>query len=341
MKILVTGGMGFIGSHTVIELFNAGFEPIIIDTLENSNADVLVGLERIAGKRFPFYKGDCRDSQLLREIFAEHKPNAVIHFAAYKAVGESVEQPLKYYHNNINALLTVLEVMAEFDCRHIVFSSSCTVYGQPSMNPVSEAALTGAASSPYGYSKVVCERILQDYVQANENISAVLLRYFNPVGAHPSAEIGELPNGVPNNLIPYITQTGAGIRKQLTIHGNDYNTPDGTCIRDFIHVVDLAIAHVRALEWMLKNKVHTEIFNLGQGQGNSVLEMVKTFEAVTGETLPYIIGPRRAGDVEQIWADVSKATTMLGWKTERTIEDALKDAWKWQLRLSEKQKIKT
>lgn len=337
MKILVTGGVGFIGSHTVIELFNAGFEPIIIDTLENSNLNVLSGLERIAGKKFTFYHGDCRDKTLLREIFGVHTPEAVIHFAAYKAVGESVEQPLKYYDNNVNALLSVLDVMLDFQCNTIVFSSSCTVYGQPQENPVCEGAVVGNANSPYGYSKVICERILNDLANTDTNISSVLLRYFNPVGAHPSALIGELPNGVPNNLIPYITQTGAGIRQRLTIHGNDYNTKDGTCIRDFIHVVDLAKAHVKALEWKLNAKVKTEVFNLGQGIGNSVLEVVQAFEKVTGLNLPYVIGPRRAGDVEQIWADVTKANEVLQWKTERTIEDALRDAWKWQTALVQRE----
>lgn len=330
MKILVTGGMGFIGSHTVIELFNAGFEPIIIDTLENSNLKVLSGLERISGKKFTFYHGDCRDKVVLNEIFDKHRPEAVIHFAAYKAVGESVEQPMRYYDNNINALLAVLEAMSAFQCNKLIFSSSCTVYGQPDQNPVSEQATVGNANSPYGYSKVICERILSDLAHTQTNISSVLLRYFNPVGAHPSAFIGELPNGIPNNLIPYITQTGAGIRESLTIHGNDYNTFDGTCIRDFIHVVDLATAHVKALEWALKENKKIEVFNLGQGKGNSVLEVVHAFEKVSGVKLPYSIGPRRAGDVEQIWADVSKANALLKWKTEKNIEDALRDAWKWQ-----------
>lgn len=336
MEILVTGGTGFIGSHTVIELYNAGFTPVILDSLENSNRDVLEGIREIAGAMPSFYQGDCRDRSLLGNIFGNHRIKAVIHFAAYKAVGESVEKPLRYYDNNVLSLISVLDIMQEFGCEAIVFSSSCTVYGQPQVNPVNESAADYLAASPYGYSKVVCERILRDLSTSGASVRSVLLRYFNPVGAHPSSKIGELPNGVPNNLVPYITQTGAGIRPKLIIHGNDYDTPDGTCIRDFIHVVDLAKAHVQALRWMTKNPVKLEVFNLGQGKGNSVMEVVKAFEEVSGKKLPFETGPRRAGDVEQIWADVAKATHVLNWKTELSIYDALRDAWNWQQVLNER-----
>jgi UDP-glucose 4-epimerase len=334
MKVLVTGGTGFIGSHTVIELVNAGHTPVILDNFDNSNEDVLHGLQSILGFSPVFYQGDCNDRNILDTIFNNEKPDAVIHFAAYKAVGESVEKPLRYYGNNLVSLLTLLEAMEKFGSSKLVFSSSCTVYGQPQMNPVDETSADSNAASPYGHTKVMCEQILKDYERSGANLKTVLLRYFNPVGAHPSGKIGELPNGVPNNLVPYITQTAAGIREKLVVHGNDYETPDGSCIRDFIHVVDLAKAHVAALEFLEKHNHRIEVFNLGQGKGNSVLEMVNTFEEVAGVKLNYTIGPRRAGDVEKIWADTSKAERMLGWKTELTIKDALKDAWNWQLALS-------
>lgn len=336
MKVLVTGGTGFIGSHTVIELINAGHTPVILDNFDNSNEEVLAGLENILGFRPIFYKGDCTEMAVLDSIFKSEQPEAVIHFAAYKAVGESVEQPLSYYRNNIISLLQLLQVMEKFSTSKLVFSSSCTVYGQPVNNPVDETSDDSNAASPYGHTKVMCEQILKDIEKSGANLKTVMLRYFNPIGAHPSGSIGELPNGVPNNLVPYITQTAAGIREKLVVYGNDYNTPDGSCIRDFIHVVDLAKAHVSALEFLGQNDHRIEVFNLGQGRGNSVIEMVKTFEEISGVELNYTIGPRRAGDVEKIWAEVSKAERMLGWKTELTIKHALKDAWNWQLMLGKK-----
>ncbi|MFN6380220.1 MAG: UDP-glucose 4-epimerase GalE [Flavobacteriales bacterium] len=330
MKVLVTGGTGFIGSHTVVELMNSGFTPVILDNFDNSNEQVLSGLRNILGIDPIFYHGDCNNPQTLNNLFSKEKIEAVIHFAAYKAVGESVENPLSYYSNNIVSLIRLLEAMRDFSVKKLVFSSSCTVYGQPNSNPVDELSHDKNAASPYGYTKVVCEQLLRDYEKSGVDFQAVMLRYFNPVGAHPSAFIGELPNGVPNNLVPFIMQTAAGIRERLVIHGNDYNTSDGTCIRDFIHVVDLAKAHVTALTYIQKNDIRLDVFNLGQGMGNSVLEMVNAFQEVSGKSLNFEIGPRRAGDVEQIWADVSKAERLLGWKTELTIKDALRDAWNWQ-----------
>lgn len=332
-KIIVTGGAGYIGSHTVVELVQAGYTPIIVDDFSNSNQQVLHNLEQIVGERITVYAVDCADKAAMRAIFETEKPDGIVHFAAYKAVGESVEQPLRYYRNNIDSTLVLLELMEEYDVKHLVFSSSCTVYGEPDQNPVTEEAPQKEATSPYGYSKQVCERIVRDYMVAHPLQSACLLRYFNPTGAHPSGLIGELPNGVPNNLVPYITQTAAGIREKLTIHGNDYSTPDGTCIRDFIHVVDLAKAHVKAIQWCMNHVGACEAFNLGQGKGNSVLEAVRTFVKVSGVDLKYVIGPRRSGDVEQVWANADKASRELNWKTELSLEDALRDAWKWQMQL--------
>lgn len=335
-KILVTGGSGFIGSHTVVSLFEEGYEPIILDSLENSNHDVLDGISKIIGRTPHFYQFDCRDKARLSQLFSQEKPDAVIHFAAYKAVGESVETPLKYYDNNIGSLVYLLEVMEENQCHKLVFSSSCTVYGQPDQLPVTESDNAQNSASPYGYTKVVCEQILRDVVLANPRLKVAVLRYFNPVGAHPSGEIGELPIGIPSNLVPFITQTAAGIRSKLVVYGNDYNTPDGSCIRDFIHVVDLAEAHVASLKWLESTKSKIDDFNLGQGKGNSVLEVLNSFIKISGVDLPFEIGARRAGDIEQIFADVSKATEVLKWKTRLTMEDALRDAWNWQKRLSEK-----
>jgi len=333
-KVLVTGGAGYIGSHTVIELLNHGFIPVIVDDFSNSDKRVLKGLEEILGFTPPVYRCDCTNKTELKKVFEAEMPDAVIHFAAFKAVGESTVQPIRYYRNNIDSLLCVLEIMQEFSVNELVFSSSCTVYGQPETLPVREVCEQKPATSPYGYTKQVCERILLDATSANPTLRCALLRYFNPIGAHPSGLIGELPYGVPNNLVPYITQTAAGIREKLIIHGNDYNTPDGTCVRDYIHVCDLANAHVKALEWLDKKVSACEAFNLGQGTGNSVKEVIDTFVRVNQTSVKVEIGPRRAGDVEQVWADASKALENLHWKTERSLADALKDAWKWQKQLS-------
>ncbi|MFM7726793.1 MAG: UDP-glucose 4-epimerase GalE, partial [Flavobacteriales bacterium] len=306
-KVLVTGGAGYIGSHTVVELLNHGYIPVIVDNFSNSDERVLSGLEEILGFKPVLYHCDCTNSEEFRKVFEAETPDAVIHFAAFKAVGESTEQPVRYYRNNIDSLLNVLDLMHEFDVRDLVFSSSCTVYGQPDELPVSERSPQKEAPSPYGYSKQVSERIIKDYCATGKNIRCALLRYFNPIGAHPSGLIGELPYGTPNNLVPYITQTAAGIREKLTIHGNDYSTSDGTCIRDYIHVCDLAGAHVKALAWLDTQTQTCEAFNLGQGQGNSVKEVVDTFVRVNNMPVQVVIGPRRPGDVEQVWADVSKA----------------------------------
>jgi UDP-glucose 4-epimerase len=332
-KILVTGGAGFIGSHTVVELVQAGYTPVIVDNLSNSNASVLEGIERITGIPCAFYHVDCTVESDSRAVFEKAGPfEGVIHFAAFKAVGDSVKHPLKYYHNNLNSTRVLLQLMHEFGTRLLVFSSSCTVYGQPESNPVSEDTPLAEAKSPYGYTKQICERMIHDTAQAGP-LGAVLLRYFNPVGAHPSGLIGELPLGVPENLIPYITQTAAGLRSSLTVFGNDYDTPDGTCIRDYIHVVDLAKAHVAALSWLNLNGSGCETFNLGSGAGNSVQEVIDTFTRVTGVALNYSVGPRRAGDVEQIFATASKANTHLQWRCEKSLADALIDAWNWQKKL--------
>lgn len=333
MKILVTGGMGFIGSHTVVELVNAGHTPIIIDTLENSQPWIKDGIEQIIGQSVTFYKGDCADRSLLNHIAQQEKHiDGVIHFAAYKAVGESVAQPLKYYRNNIGSLIAILEWMEAYNFNNLVFSSSCTVYGQPDVLPVTEQSPIIKAQSPYGNTKQICEEIISDYIASGKLLSALSLRYFNPIGAHPSAFIGELPIGVPGNLVPFVTQTAVGWRKELSIFGNDYNTPDGTCIRDFIHVVDLAVAHVKALEF-LHNRHTTSFFdyiNLGTGLGVSVLQVVNTFEQVTGVPCPHKFVDRRPGDVEQIYASVEKAAQVLGWRTKYNLAQSLADAWRWQ-----------
>ena len=335
--VLVTGGTGFIGSHTVVELENAGLDVVIVDDLSNSNEKVLDGIEKITGKRPVFYKADCNDSAAMKRIFSADKIEAIIHFAASKAVGESVAQPLKYYANNTNSLIMMLEMMRQYKVKNIVFSSSCTVYGQPDHLPVTESTPRKEAESPYGNSKKICEDILSDSCKAYENIKGIALRYFNPIGAHPSALIGELPVGVPANLIPYITQTAAGIRKQLSVFGDDYNTPDGSCIRDYIHVVDLAKSHVVAIKRLLegKSKSDYEIFNIGTGKGASVLELLKTFIEVTGQDVPYTIVGRREGDIEQIYADASYANNELGWKAESTLGETLLSAWKWQEKLGQ------
>ena len=337
-KILVTGGTGYIGSHTVVELQQAGYEVVIIDNLSNSNADVLEGITRITGKRPLFDKLDCTDMDALKALFRKHNFDGIIHFAASKAVGESVQKPLLYYRNNLLSLVNLLELMPGNKVKGIVFSSSCTVYGEPDSNPIDENAPIKPAASPYGNTKQINEEIIQDFIHSGAPVKSIILRYFNPIGAHPSAEIGELPLGVPQNLVPYITQAGIGIRKQLSVFGDDYNTPDGSCIRDFINVVDLAKAHVKAIERMLEDQSdeQVEIFNLGTGTGLSVLELIALFEKVSGQSLNYQIVGRREGDIEQIWAQPDKANNVLDWKAEISVEETMASAWKWQLRLREK-----
>lgn len=335
-KIIVTGGAGYIGSHTVVELFESGYEPIIVDNFSNSEKSVLDGLQEIIGERVKLYEGDCTDKAFIRDVFKIENPDGVIHFAAYKAVGESVEKPLKYYHNNLDSLIVLLENMIQFGSKNLVFSSSCTVYGTPSKLPVTEKSAIKKAESPYGYTKQVAEKIIEDTVKAADSLSAVALRYFNPVGAHPSAKIGELPLGIPNNLIPLVTQTAAGIREELVVFGDDYNTPDGSNIRDYIHVVDLAKAHVKTLEYIQQHDHLFDAINVGTGNGNSVLEVIETFKKVSGQKLPYRVGDRRPGDVEQIYASVDKSKKTLGWEAELNLEDALLDAWNWQQSLNSK-----
>lgn len=338
--VLVTGGTGFIGSHTTVELQQAGYDVVIVDNLSNSNADVVDGIEKITGIHPAFEKVDCLDKDALEGVFKKYPSiSGIIHFAASKAVGESVEKPLLYYRNNIVSLVNILELMPKYDVKGIIFSSSCTVYGQPDPEnlPVTEQAPIKKAESPYGNTKQINEEIIADTIKSGSPIKAVILRYFNPIGAHPSAIIGELPNGVPANLIPYITQTAIGIRPQLSVFGNDYNTPDGTCIRDFIYVVDLAKAHVCAMARILdgKSEDSVEIFNIGTGSGVSVQQLIDTFEKCTGVKLNYKVVGRRAGDIEKIWGNVDKANNVLGWKAVHTLEDALSSAWKWQLHLRE------
>ncbi|QJX46908.1 UDP-glucose 4-epimerase GalE [Hymenobacter taeanensis] len=338
-KILVTGGAGYIGSHAVVELYNAGFLPVIVDNFSNSREQVLDGLEHILGVRVPVHNVDCNDEEALRAVFAEEgNLRGVIHFAAYKAVGESVAKPLEYYRNNVGSLLALLSVMREFGVNALVFSSSCTVYGIPDQLPVTEQTPTKKANSPYGATKQMCEDILRDIAAVPEQpLRTILLRYFNPIGAHPSAEIGELPLGVPQNLVPFVTQTAAGIREQLTIYGDTYDTPDGTNIRDYVHVVDLAKAHIVAVQRLLNGQGETvETFNVGTGNGNSVLEVVQAFERATGQKLNYKIGAPRPGDVPAIYADVTKATAELGFTTTSTLEEALASAWHWQQALDQK-----
>lgn len=337
--ILVTGGTGYIGSHTVVELQNAGYDVIIVDNLSNSNRDVVDGITRITGIRPIFEEVDCTDICAMRAIFEKYSNiAAIINFAASKAVGESIEKPLLYYRNNLNTLINLLDLMGEYGVKGIVFSSSCTVYGEPDENPVTESAPIKNATSPYGNTKQICEEIIADVINSGAKFKSVILRYFNPVGAHPSAEIGELPNGVPQNLIPYLTQTAIGIRKELSVFGDDYNTPDGSCIRDFINVVDLAKAHVTAVVRMLENKSDAKIetFNLGTGIGLSVKELIAAFERATGVKVPHKIVGRRAGDIEKVWADPSKANNVLGWRAEISIEDTMRSAWAWQCRLRER-----
>jgi UDP-glucose 4-epimerase len=338
-KILVTGGAGYIGSHTTVELQNAGYEVVIVDNLSNSNPDVIDGIERITGIRPAFEKVDCTDLDALRKVFDTYPGiKGIIHFAASKAVGESVHLPLLYYRNNLVSLINLLELMPVYKVEGIVFSSSCTVYGQPEVLPVTESAPIQPALSPYGNSKQINEEIIRDAIHSGVTYKSIILRYFNPIGAHLSAEIGELPNGVPQNLIPFLTQTAIGIRKELSVYGNDYSTPDGSCIRDYINVVDLSRAHVIAVERMLENKSGSQLeyFNLGTGRGLSVLELINSFEKATGVKVPYKIVGRREGDIEQIWADPRYANEVLGWKAVETIEDTLRSSWKWQVKLGTK-----
>lgn len=333
MKILVTGGLGFIGSHTVVELQNEGFDVVVVDNLSNSSIKVLDGIEAITQKRPIFEEFDLREKPKVQTFFQKHSDIVgVIHFAASKAVGESVEKPLLYYENNLGVLVYILEELKKKGGASFIFSSSCTVYGQADKMPITESAPIKPAESPYGNTKQVGEEIIRDTCKVNQDINAIALRYFNPIGAHPSGKIGELPIGVPQNLVPFITQTGIGLREQLSVFGDDYPTEDGTCIRDYIHVVDLAKAHVAALQRLLqgKNEGNYEVFNLGTGKGSSVLEVIQSFERVSGTKLNYKIVDRRPGDVVQAYADTTKANEVLGWKAKSTLDDALRSAWEWE-----------
>ncbi len=335
-KILVTGGTGYIGSHTVVELQESGFEVVVVDNLSNSGIEVLDNIQKITGKKPAFEKFDLSEREKTEDFFQRNQDiKAIIHFAASKAVGESVEKPLLYYRNNLVSLMNLLECQLKYDVPFMVFSSSCTVYGQPDVLPVTEQTPRKDAESPYGNTKRVNEDILKDTIAVNPKLKGISLRYFNPIGAHPSALIGELPLGIPQNLIPFITQTAAGLRDELKVFGNDYDTPDGSAMRDYINVVDLAKAHVVAINRLLqgKNKSNYEIFNLGTGKGASVLEMVNSFEKATGLKLKYKIVDRRAGDIEKIWADTTYANNELGWKAEKTIEETLLSAWNWEKRI--------
>ncbi len=328
-KILVTGGLGYIGSHTVVELLSVGFDVVVIDNLNNSKEEVKARIEDIAGRNFELCIGDVNDTATLEALFVKHTFDGVIHFAAHKAVGESVDNPVMYYQNNVSGLISLLSTMEKHKASNLIFSSSCTVYGAATDLPVTEKTLIQKAESPYGTTKILGEDIINDFAK-HKKFKSILLRYFNPVGAHPSAKIGELPLGVPNNLVPYITQTAAGIREQLTVFGEDYNTEDGTCIRDYIHVVDLAKAHVKALTYCQDMSHNVDVFNVGTGKGNTVLEVIRAFEKVNGVKLNYKIGPRRGGDIEQIYADTSKVNALLGWSAQYDIVDMMKHAWAWQ-----------
>ena len=328
MNVLVTGGAGYIGSHTAVELIEAGYDAIIVDDLSNAKEDVIDRIETITGKRPVFYKEDCKDKEAMRKIFSENKIDAIIHFAAYKAVGESVQKPLEYYRNNLDSTLTLMEVMEEFGCKKFVFSSSATVYGPNNPYPYKEEMKAIESTSPYGWTKVMIERILTDYVTAHPDYCAVLLRYFNPIGSHPSGLLGDDPNGIPNNLMPYISRVAAGKLEKLTIFGDDYPTPDGTCQRDYLHVVDLAAGHLKALEYA-ENNSGVEAFNLGTGNGVSVMELVHAFDEANDMQLPYVIGPRREGDLPAFWADAQKAKDVLGWEAKYSVEDMCKSAWEF------------
>lgn len=335
-QILVTGGTGYIGSHTVVELQNSGFDVVIVDDLSNSQIEVLDNIQKITGIRPTFEKFDLSDSALTDAFFKRYgNIEAIIHFAAFKAVGESVQKPLEYYRNNLNSLMNLLAGMKKYGIAHMVFSSSCTVYGQPDVLPVTESTPRKPAESPYGNTKAIAEDILRDFAKVNKDINSIALRYFNPVGAHETALIGELPVGVPNNLLPFITQTAAGLREELSIFGDDYDTPDGTAIRDYINVVDLSKAHVVAINRLLQhtNKANYEYFNVGTGEGYSVMQLVKTFIKVNGVDVKYKIVDRREGDIEKIWADTSYGNKELGWKAEKTLEETLASAWKWEKKI--------
>ncbi len=337
--ILVTGGTGFIGSHTTVELINAGYDVVIVDNLSNSQENVIDGIEEITGVRPAFVKADCCDKAAMERVFAQYPIKGIIHFAASKAVGESVQKPLLYYKNNIVSLINLLELMPKYDVKGIIFSSSCTVYGQPDPEnlPVTEEAPIKPAESPYGNTKQINEEIIRDDIKSGAPIKAILLRYFNPIGSHPSAIIGEMPNGVPMNLIPFVTQTAIGIRPMLKVFGNDYDTPDGTCIRDYIYVVDLAKAHVKAMQRVLDmDTPQLEVFNIGTGHGCSTKEIIDAFEKANGVKLNWEYAPRRAGDIEKVWANPDKANNVLGWKAETSLEDTLRSAWNWQLKLRER-----
>ena len=333
MNILVTGGAGFIGSHTVVELINAGHTPIIVDNFCNSNPSSLDGIEKITGTKPKLYQGDCTDAHFVTSVFEAEKIDGIIHFAALKAVGESMSDPLLYYRNNIDSLITILEHAQKHGVKYFVFSSSATVYGEPDTLPIPETAPRKVATSAYGNTKQICEDILRDTALASHGtLRAIALRYFNPTGAHPSGLIGELPLGIPNNLVPFVTQTAIGIREKLTVFGDDYPTPDGTCIRDYIHVVDLAQAHIKTLEYLATNANSTiyDTYNVGTGKGVSVKELLDAFEKTNNVKVPYIIGPKREGDIVSCYADPSKMEKNFGWKTKLSLEDALRDAWKWQ-----------
>ncbi len=329
MKILVTGGAGFIGSHTVVELQNAGYDVVVVDNLVNASAKVIGRVEAITGKKVPFYETDIRDREGLEKVFAEEKPDAVIHFAGLKAVGESVKLPWEYYENNIAGTLTLVDVMRKNNCKNIIFSSSATVYGDPAFVPITEECPKGTCTNPYGWTKSMLEQILTDIQFADKEWNVVLLRYFNPIGAHESGTIGENPNGIPNNLMPYITQVAVGKLEKLHVYGNDYDTPDGTGVRDYIHVVDLAVGHVKALK-KLEPGSGLSIYNLGTGVGYSVLDIVKNFEKATGKEIPYVIDPRRPGDIATCYSSAEKAKKELGWTAERGILEMCRDSWHWQ-----------
>lgn len=329
MSILVTGGAGYIGSHTVVELLNAGYDAVVLDNLCNSSEKVIERVENITGKKVTFYKADIRDREALNNVFEKENIDSCIHFAGLKAVGESVQKPLEYYENNISGTLTLLDVMRKHNVKNIVFSSSATVYGNPAFVPITEECPKGQCTNPYGWTKSMLEQILTDLQYADKEWNVILLRYFNPIGAHESGTIGENPNGIPNNLMPYITQVAVGKLKELGVFGNDYDTPDGTGVRDYIHVVDLALGHVKAIE-KIKENPGLKVYNLGTGHGYSVLDIVKNFEEASGVKIPYVIKPRRAGDIAVCYADAAKAKEELGWTAERDLHKMCEDSWRWQ-----------